>query len=188
MPSIHTLTYILGTASFVLTTLALAWANRIVHRKHPTWYFAALLSTLIIAMVLLGLQRGWLASLIVWLLSAGWFITYLDGRRFGKQTARYLGIKPNVMFSALDIGMPKTNLAFLQRLGRDGRSPDYAALRLTPSLLVGLTVLRARFGEQADLVNALAILPPYLERSGKEGAWDDAASADLGEKEQEANL
>jgi hypothetical protein len=75
--------------------------------------------------------------------------------------------------------MPKTNLAYLQRLGRDSRSPDYAALRLSPPLHIGLTALCKRFGDQTDLVHALEAVHPYLERGSEEGVWDDAASAGL---------
>lgn len=93
-------------------------------------------------------------------------ISLFTGRRFCAEVARTLGVKPNLFGSALlEMGV---TWAHFKALKRASYSAEEAVEVLLPQFANGLAVVKARFGDQAEILEAEQAIKNRMGDSGSD--------------------
>lgn len=163
------------TAAWIVGTIALVAVVLYHLRAKPAWmYGLASTALLFLAAVLLGIWRGPLAwgvgAAIDLFLCTDRFRNWRDCRLSGKRIARELGIKPNLLFSAIELAFDLTNgkgssvmyFAAVTRSPNVSRDEVYQAV--IPGLVIGFDMLEKRYGSQPSIEAARVKIAPYVQR------------------------
>ncbi|WP_157511029.1 hypothetical protein [Frateuria sp. Soil773] len=162
------------TTMWVVGTVALvAWTQYRLRFKQA-WWWVAFFGLFIGACVLLGVRRGpvaWVVgNLIAWCLSTDRFQNWLDCRRAGKRLAAEIGIKPNLLFTAIELafersGQKGASVLFFAGLNRNPDMPKDEIYRtIMPGLVIGFDMLENRFGPQQGIEEAKARIRPLVRQ------------------------
>ncbi len=159
--------WILGTVGLI------AWTQYKLRFKR-VWWWVAFIGLFVVANILLGVRRGPIAwtvgNLIAWTLSTDRVQNWRDCRSYGKKLAAEIGIKPNLLFSAIElaferVGQKGASVRLLAGMSRSPEIPrDEIYRTIMPGLVIGFEMLEARFGKQNGIEVAKGKIRPLVRQ------------------------